>query len=63
MVEADFLLRPLHTSILDIYNVFDPLVSCLKGIMVHPYTVTPAKLAPDLGSQGHLWSENDAITS
>jgi hypothetical protein len=28
-----------------------------------PYTVTPAKLAPDLGSQGHLWSENDAITS
>ncbi len=28
---------------------------------MHPYTVTPAKLAPDLGSQGHLWSKNDAI--
>ena len=63
MVEADIHLKPLHTSMLDIYKVFELLVSCLKGIMVHPYTVTPAKLAPDLGSQGHLWSENDAITS
>jgi hypothetical protein len=30
---------------------------------VHPYSVTPARLAPDLGSQGLLWSENDAISS
>jgi hypothetical protein len=63
MVEADIHLRPLHTSILDIYKVFKPLVFCLKGVWVHPYTITPAKLAPDLGSQGHLWSENDAIKS
>ena len=34
-----------------------------QGHMLHPYTVTPAKLAPDLGKQGHLWSENDAIMS
>ncbi len=48
---------PLHTSILDIYKVvFEPLVCCLKGIWVHPYTVTPAKLAPDLGILGRLWS-------
>ncbi len=47
MFEADIHLRPLHTSILDIYKVFTPLVCCLKGVWLHPYTVTPAKLAPD----------------
>jgi len=36
----------LQTSILDIYKVFAPLVCCLKGVWVHPYTVTPTKLAP-----------------
>jgi hypothetical protein len=54
MVEADIYLRLLHTSIVDIYKVFETLVCCLKGVWVHPYTVTPAKLAQDLGSQGHL---------
>ncbi len=28
--------------------MFEPLVCCLKGIWLHPCTVTPAKLAPDL---------------
>ncbi len=56
MVEADIHFRPLHTSILDIYKVFEPLVCCLKGIWVHSCTFTPAKLAPDLGSQGPLWT-------
>ncbi len=37
MVEADIHLRPLHTSILDIYKVFEPLVCCLKGIRLHPH--------------------------
>ncbi len=50
------LFGPLHISILDIYKVFEPLVCCLKGICVHPYTVTPAKLAPDLGFLGCFWS-------
>ena len=63
MVEADIHLRLLHKSILDIYKVFGLLLCCLNGMRVHPYTVTPAKLAQDLGTQGHLWSENDAITS
>jgi hypothetical protein len=63
MVEADIHFRPFHASILDIYKVFETLVCCLKGIWVHPYSVTPARLAPDLGTQGHLWSENDTITS
>jgi hypothetical protein len=38
------------------------LVCCLKGVWVHPYTVTLARLALDLGIQVHLRSENDAIT-
>jgi hypothetical protein len=46
MAEADIHLRPLHTSIFDIYKGFALLVCCLKGMWVHPYTVTPAKLAP-----------------
>jgi hypothetical protein len=63
MVEADIHFIPLHTSILDIYKVFETLVCCLKGIWVHPYSFTLARLAPDLGTQGHLRSDNDAITS
>jgi hypothetical protein len=55
MVDSDIHLRPLHTSIVDIDKVFEPLVCCLKGIWVHPYIVTQAKLAPDLGILGHLW--------
>ncbi len=34
-----------------------------QGHVGAPYTVTPAKLATDLGIQVHLRSENDAITS
>ena len=63
MAEADINLRPFHTSIFDIYKGFEPLVCCLKGTWVHPYTVTPAKLAPDFGIWVHLRSGNDAITS
>ena len=61
MVEANIHLRPLYTSSLDIYKVFEILVCCLKAIWLHLYIITPAKLAPDLGSQGHLLSENDTI--
>jgi hypothetical protein len=63
MVEADIHLRPLHTSILDIYKVIMTLVCCLKGIWFHPYTFTLAKLPPDLGIQVDLRSGNEAITS
>jgi hypothetical protein len=63
MFEADIHLRLLHTSILDIYKVFETLVCCLKGIWVHPYALTPAKLPPDLGIQFHLRRGNDATTS
>jgi hypothetical protein len=63
MDEADVSLKLLHPSILDIYKVIESLVCCLKGIWVHPSTITPARLAPYLGSQGHLWSDNDVNTS
>ncbi len=63
MVETDVHLRPLHTSMVDIYKVFESLVCCLKGIWVHPYTVAPAKLAPDMGIQGHLRCGNDLIVT
>ena len=54
MVEADVHLRPLHTSISDIYKVFESLVCCLKSILVHLYAVTLAKVAPeDLGIHVH----------
>jgi len=60
---TDIHLRPAHASILDIYKVCEPFVCCLKGIWVHPYTIPPAKLAPDLTSLGCLWSRYDASTS
>jgi hypothetical protein len=63
MVDADIHLRLLHTSIIDIYKVFESLVCCLKGMQVHPYTITPAKLPPELGIQVNLRSGNDATTS
>jgi len=54
MDEADICIRLLPKSPLDICKVFEPFVCCLKGICVHTYAVTPAKLAPDLGIMGHL---------
>ncbi len=63
MVETDINFRPLHTSILDIYKVFETLVCCLKDIWLHPYTVTLAKFSPESGIQIHLRSGNDAIAS
>jgi hypothetical protein len=56
-------LRLLLKSELDISKVFESLACCLKGIWVHPYTNTQAKLAQDFGILGQLWSGNDAITS
>ena len=62
-IEVNTHLRHLQTSILDIINVFYALIHCLKCIWLHPYTITRAKLPPDLVRQGHLRSENDVITS
>ena len=61
--EAEIHIRPLQTSIVNIYKVFEPLVCCLKAICVHLYTMPPARFAPDLGIQVCLWIVNDVITS
>ena len=54
MGEADVNLWPLPKLILDIYKVFEPLVCCLKGIWVHPYTVQTSQVGPRLGNPGSL---------
>jgi hypothetical protein len=57
MFEAAIHLRPLPTSMLDLFKLFESLVCCLKGIWVHPsYTIPLFKLAQDLEILGHLWS-------
>ncbi len=63
MFEADIHLRLLHTSISDIYKVFETMVCFIKGIWLHPYALAPVKLPPDLGSCVHLRSGNYATTS
>jgi hypothetical protein len=63
MVEADIHLRLLLTSMIDIYKVFELLACCLKGIWVHPCTITQAKVAPNCGMFGQLLSGNDGVTS
>ena len=63
MVEADIHLRPLQTSILVIYKVFETLVCCLNCIWLHSYTITLAKFSQVLGIQVHLRSGKTAIRS
>jgi hypothetical protein len=62
MVEADIHLRLVLTSILDIYNLLESLVRCLKGMDAPLYHYT-SKVGPRFWNLGHLWTENDAITS
>jgi hypothetical protein len=61
MVDTAIHIRLYPTSILDMYKVFEVLVCWFTGIWVHPYFIPPAKLAPDFGILGHLWSGNDAV--
>jgi hypothetical protein len=63
MVEADSHLKLLHTSILDIYKVFEHIDMLSIGIQYQPYTVIPTRLGSDFGALGHLWSQNDVIMS
>ena len=54
MVEADTPLRPLHTSLLDINKVFEPLVCFLKGNMGAPLYHCTGQVAPRFGKSGSL---------
>jgi hypothetical protein len=63
MVEADSHLKLLPISILDIYKVFEHIDKLSICIWLQPYTVIPTLLGSDFGNLGHLWSQNDVITS
>ena len=63
MVEADSHLKLLPLSILDIYKVFEHIDMLSIGIRKQPYTVIPTLLGSTFGFWGHMWSQNDVITS
>jgi hypothetical protein len=63
MVEADSHLELLPTSIVDLYKVIDHIDMLSIGIKYQPYTVIPTLLDSEFGVLGHLWSQNDVITS
>ncbi len=63
MVEADSHLKLLPPSTLDIYKVFEHIDMLSTSIQQQPYTVLPTLLVSDFGVLGHLWSQNDVITS
>jgi hypothetical protein len=62
-LETDSHLKLLSTSILDIYNMFEHIYMLFIDIQQQPYTVIPTLLGSDFGVLGHLWSQNDVITS
>jgi hypothetical protein len=63
MVEADSHFKLLPISILYMYKVFEHIDMLSMGIWLHPYTVIPTPLGSDFGVLGHLWSQNDVVTS
>jgi hypothetical protein len=63
MVEADKPLKLLPASTLDIYNVLQHIDVRSMGIKKQPSTVIPTPLGSEFGVLGHLWSQNDVITS
>jgi hypothetical protein len=63
MVEADRCLKLLPASILDILKVFEHLDILSMGIWQYPQIVAPTLFGSDFGVLGHLWSQNDIITS
>jgi hypothetical protein len=54
MFEADNHLKLLHTSILDIYKVFQHIDMLSISIQYQPYTVIATQLGSDFGALGHL---------
>jgi hypothetical protein len=63
MVEADSHLKLLPASVLEMYKVFEHIDMMSIGIWPQPYTVIPILLGSDFGVLGHMWSQNDVITS
>ncbi len=64
IVEADRRLKLLPVSLLDVYNdVFEHIHMLPMGIWHYPQIVTPTLHGSYFGVLGHLWSQNDVITS
>jgi hypothetical protein len=66
MVEAEGLLKLLSPSVKHIYNVFEHIDMLSIGIQKQKqpsYTVIPTLLGSDFEILGHLWSQDDIITS
>ena len=65
MVEADSRLKLLPASIVDIYKVFEHIDMLFMGMGIweQPQRVVPTILGTDFGFLGHLWSQNDVISS
>ena len=63
MVKAVSHLKLLPPSILRTYNVFEHIGMLSIGIHQQPYTVIPTLLGSDFEVLGHLWRQNDVITS
>ncbi len=56
-------LKLLSPSTLHIYKVFEHIDRLSISIQQQPYTGLPTPLVSDFGVPGHLWSQNDVITS
>ena len=63
MVEAGSNLKLPPTFILDIYKVLEHIDMLSIGIQQQPYSAISILLGSDFGVLGHLWSQNDVITS
>ena len=56
-------LKLFPPSILHIYKVFEYIDMLCIGIQQQPYTLLPTLLGSDFEVLGHLWRQNDVITS
>ncbi len=65
MVEADSHLKQPPPSILDIYKLFEhiAMLSVIMGRSLTQLYPPYVLLSEDFGILGHLWSQNDVITS
>ncbi len=63
MVEADSHIKLLPASILDMYKVIKHVDMLSIDMKYQPYTVNPTLLGLDFGVLGHMWSQNNVISS
>jgi hypothetical protein len=63
MVKVHSHLKLIPASILDKCKVFEHIDILFWGRRQQPQTVIPTLLVSDFGVLGHLWSQNDVITS